>query len=68
MYLLASLTSLFLRILQKGSTIFLYFSYGGKTIKAFGSYETGFNENDGNQSYWPIPNVLGIVKRNGPLQ
>ena len=28
-----------------------------------GSYETGFNENDDNNSAWLIPNVIGIVKR-----
>lgn len=25
-----------------------------------GSYETGFNENDGEQAQWQIPNVLGV--------
>jgi hypothetical protein len=27
-----------------------------------GSYETGFNENDGEEAQWPIPNVLGVAK------
>lgn len=27
------------------------------------SYETGFMENDDNESQWPIPNVLGVVRR-----
>ncbi len=30
-----------------------------------GSYETGFNENDGNAQQWPLPNVIGVVQR-GP--
>jgi hypothetical protein len=29
----------------------------------FGSYETGFREDDSNAVAWPIPNVLGIKRR-----
>jgi hypothetical protein len=29
----------------------------------FGSYETGFVDDDRNDHAWPIPNVLGVVKR-----
>ncbi|MFN8415134.1 MAG: phosphodiester glycosidase family protein [Cytophagaceae bacterium] len=28
-----------------------------------GSFETGFNENNNNQNFWAIPNVIGIVKK-----
>ncbi len=30
-------------------------------VDAGGSYETGFNENDGERAQWEIPNVLGVV-------
>jgi len=33
------------------------------SVNQSGSYETGFNENDFNSNQWPIPNVLGIIKR-----
>ncbi len=29
----------------------------------FGSYETGFYESDSNEREWPLPNILGIVRR-----
>jgi hypothetical protein len=35
---------------------------GGLDLDLNGSYETGFNENDGEPSQWPIPNVLGIAR------
>lgn len=36
---------------------------GGEVIERFGSYETGFNENDDNDRAWPLPNILGVVPR-----
>ena len=36
---------------------------GGVDLDLNGSYETGFNENDGERSQWPIPNVLGVAKK-----
>ena len=27
-------------------------------------FKTGFNENDNNKEYWPIPNVIGLIKTN----
>jgi len=30
-----------------------------------GSFETGFNENDGNREQWPLPNILGVRARSG---
>jgi hypothetical protein len=35
----------------------------GQTIERFGSYETGFNENDDNDHAWPLPNIIGVVPR-----
>lgn len=46
--------------LEGGPEASLYFSYNDFTIELFGSFETNFIENDGNDSYWPIPNVIGI--------
>lgn len=48
--------------LEGGPEASLYFSHRGKEIKSFGSYETNFNENDNNNLYWPIPNVIGFTK------
>ena len=50
--------------LEGGPEASLYLSHNGITIEKVGSYETDFNENDDNYAYWPIPNVLGIIKRN----
>jgi hypothetical protein len=33
---------------------------GGVDVDLNGSYETSFNENDGERFQWPIPNVLGV--------
>jgi uncharacterized protein YigE (DUF2233 family) len=35
----------------------------GQTIERFGSYETGFNENDDNAAAWALPNIIGVVPR-----
>jgi hypothetical protein len=37
---------------------------GGVDLDLNGSYETGFNENEGEKSQWPIPNVLGVAAQN----
>lgn len=36
---------------------------GGIDLDLCGSFETMFNENNGNTYQWPIPNVVGIVGR-----
>jgi hypothetical protein len=36
---------------------------GKKKIKKFGSYETGFNENDYNFISYPVPNVIGVLPK-----
>ncbi|MCK5148362.1 phosphodiester glycosidase family protein [bacterium] len=49
--------------LEGGPEASLFFSYNDVTIEKMGSYETGFNENDNNHHFWPIPNVIGIVNK-----
>lgn len=41
----------------------LYVRAGGEEHEFVGSFETGFNENDGNDHAWPVPNVVGVVRR-----
>ena len=41
----------------------IYLKIGDTEIDLFGSYETGFREDDSNAVAWPIPNVLGIKQR-----
>jgi hypothetical protein len=36
---------------------------GGVDLDLNGSYETGFNENDGEKAQWPIPNLLAVSRR-----
>jgi hypothetical protein len=36
---------------------------GGVDLDLNGSYETGFNENDGEKAQWPIPNLLAVARR-----
>jgi len=36
---------------------------GGVNLDLNGSYETGFNENEGEKTQWPIPNVLGVARQ-----
>ena len=33
---------------------------GGVDLDLNGSYETGFNENDGEKAQWPIPNLIAV--------
>jgi hypothetical protein len=49
--------------LEGGPEASLYFSHNGINLRKFGSYETGFVEADDNQSFWDLPNVLGILKK-----
>lgn len=50
--------------LEGGPEASLYFSHNQVTIEKMGSYETGFTEHDHNTEYWPIPNIIGIRKKN----
>lgn len=52
-----------LMYLEGGPEASFYLNHGGKEVGKFGSYETGFNENDSNDRFWPIPNVIGIRKK-----
>ena len=36
---------------------------GDPPLARVGSFETGFVENDGNQSFWWLPNVVGVAPR-----
>lgn len=49
--------------LEGGPEATLYFSANNIEFEKFGSFETGFIENDFISAAWPIPNVLGIVKK-----
>ena len=49
--------------LEGGPEAQLYVAAGGRSYQGFGSYETGFREDDGNRRAWPIPNVIGVRPR-----
>jgi hypothetical protein len=36
---------------------------GGAVVSEVGSFETGFFENDTNQVFWPLPNVIAFAER-----
>jgi Phosphodiester glycosidase len=46
--------------LEGGPEASLYLKCGDLEVKGIGSYETGFREDDSNNSFWPLPNVLGM--------
>ncbi len=50
-----------LQYAEGGPEASLWISAGNRDL--FGSYETGFVENDDNAAAWPIPNVLGVKRR-----
>ncbi|MGE4298643.1 MAG: phosphodiester glycosidase family protein [Desulfovibrionaceae bacterium] len=49
--------------LEGGPEASLVVAHPALRLSLWGSFETSFNENDGNPDPWPIPNVLGIVRR-----
>lgn len=49
--------------LEGGPEASFFLDSNGKTVEKYGSYETGFWENDNNHAAWPIPNVIGIQKK-----
>lgn len=49
--------------LEGGPEAQLYVKYGDVEWERCGSYETGFNEDDGNIRAWSIPNIIGIARR-----
>jgi Phosphodiester glycosidase len=46
--------------LEGGPEATLYVNAGGIELERFGSYESGFNENDDNDRAWQLPNVIGV--------
>ncbi|QNK78522.1 phosphodiester glycosidase family protein [Winogradskyella sp. PAMC22761] len=52
-----------LMYLEGGPEASFYLNHNKTTIEKMGSYETGFNENDNNNQFWRIPNVIGISKK-----
>ena len=46
--------------LEGGPEASLYVSAGGRALEFVGSFETGFNPSDDNDSFWPLPNVIGV--------
>jgi hypothetical protein len=49
--------------LEGGPEATLYAAAAGGAVERFGSYETGFNENDDNAHAWALPNILGAAPR-----
>lgn len=49
--------------LEGGPETSLYVSVNGTVIQKFGSYETGFNEDDDNNRFWLLPNIIGVTKK-----
>ena len=54
-----------LMYLEGGPEASFYVKHGDTEVTKFGSYETGFVENDGNDHFWPIPNVIGVRRKEG---
>ncbi len=50
--------------LEGGPEAQLYYQDKHSEIELYGSFETGFVEDDNNNYSWPIPNVIGIKRRN----
>lgn len=46
--------------LEGGPEASFYLNHSIAEMEQFGSYETGFWENDNNDRPWPLPNVIGI--------
>jgi len=49
--------------LEGGPEASFYVNHNGFVIEKMGSYETSFNENDSNDVFWEIPNVIGVSKK-----
>lgn len=49
--------------LEGGPEASLYLNHNGIEIQKVGSYETDFNENNDNDIFWEIPNIIGITKK-----
>ena len=51
--------------LEGGPEAQFYLRHGKLTLDYVGSFETGFIETDDNSIAWPVPNVFGVVPRQG---
>jgi uncharacterized protein YigE (DUF2233 family) len=49
--------------LEGGPEASLYLSYGNVELDLNGNFETGFSENTDIKISWPLPNVIGFVKK-----
>lgn len=49
--------------LEGGPEAQLFVKTGDFMLEQFGSHETGFREDDGNNRAWPVPNVLGLRQK-----
>jgi len=49
--------------LEGGPEAQIYVKSGSIEIDLNGSYETSYNEGDGNVISWPVPNILGVRPR-----
>ena len=49
--------------LEGGPEASFYLNCNEHHLELDGSYETGFNENNLNTHFWPLPNVLGVVPK-----
>ena len=49
--------------LEGGPEAQLFVKMGDTHIEETGSYETDFNNGDGNVRAWPVPNVLGVLPK-----
>jgi hypothetical protein len=54
--------------LEGGPEAQLYVSVGDTEIEMVGSFETNFWESDANLKAWPIPNVIGVIPKAGPIE
>ena len=52
-----------LMYVEGGPEAQLYIGSDKHEYEFFGSFETGFNENNKNSIAWPVPNVIGITRR-----
>lgn len=51
---------------EGGPEATLYVNARNARFENVGSYETGFREDDTNREAWPLPNVIGIVRKKQP--
>ena len=49
--------------LEGGPEASLSVKSGATVRNLFGSYETGFNENDASKAAFALPNVIGVVRK-----